>query len=214
MIERVTGHLRRLGETDAAVEPANTGLWHRVMLPAYLRPRLEGRLGEVVELATLEFLDSPNQGTTFVPRLIGFETDTERAFFEQFTTVKGVGPKKALRALVEPPPVVARLIADRDAKGLQRLPEIGKRLAETIIAELDGKITGALAEGLMGASGSQIEARPGPTDPVQSDAIATLVALGETRLDAERWIAAARERDPDADAQGLVSAAYQLRALT
>ncbi|MEO0513453.1 MAG: Holliday junction branch migration protein RuvA [Planctomycetota bacterium] len=221
MIERIRGTLCRLGEADAAVEPLGSGLWHRVMLPAYVRAALEGRAGEPVDLATLEFLDSPNQGATMVPRMIGFETDAERAFFERFTTVKGLGPKKALRALVEPPGAVAEAIARRDAKWLQRLPEIGKRLAETIIAELHGKLDEVLVASLGatldaaagGALGPADEPTPGPfrDDGVAADAVSTLLTLGETKPDAERLIARARADHPDDDLDALVAHAYELR---
>lgn len=208
MIERIRGTLQRLGEHEAAIEPTGSGLWYRVLLPAYMYDRLAGRQGTDVELATLQFYDSPNQGATLVPRLVGFDTDAERSFYERFTTVKGVGPKKALRAMREPPASMARAIADRDAAWLKTLPEIGTRLAETIIAELHGKVAESLAAGMI-----QGELKPSPASGAMADAVSALVALGETRAEAERWVAAAHEQSPDASADELVSHAYRVRGL-
>lgn len=207
MIERIQGTLQRLSEHDAAIEPAGSGLWHRVLLPAYMHDRLADRLHSEIDLATLEYLESPNQGSSFIPRLVGFDSEAERAFFERFTTVKGVGTKKALRALAQPPAAVARAIADRDAAWLKTLPEIGKRLAETIIAELHGRVAESLAEGMMTP-----EMKPSAGSVAVRDAVSALVALGENRADAERWIERARDLSPDGDADELVSMAYRARA--
>lgn len=207
MIERIRGTLQRVSEHDAAIEPAASGLWHRVLIPSYMHDRLADRLHAEIELFTLQYLESPNQGSSFVPRLVGFDTEAERAFFERFTTVKGVGTKKALRALAQPPAAVARAIAERDAEWLKTLPEIGKRLAETIIAELHGRVAESLAEGMMTP-----EMKPSPASAAVRDAISALVALGETRADAERWIQRARDLSPDGDADELVSVAYRARA--
>src|SRR5712671_6350629 len=86
------------------------------------------------------YLEGQGQGTSFVPRVLGFATPREREFFELFTTVKGLGNKRALRALAREPVEIAGAIAEKNTRALQELPEIGKRLAETVIAELTGKV--------------------------------------------------------------------------
>src|SRR4051794_25440863 len=53
-------------------------------------------------------------GGNIEPRLVGFLRADDRAFFNLFITVKGIGPKKALRALVLPTGDIAQAIESRD----------------------------------------------------------------------------------------------------
>ena len=87
----------------------------------------------------------PNRGN-LEPRLIGFLTARDKKFFELFTTVNGIGPKKALKALSVPIADVAHAIESGNTRFLVDLPQIGKRLAEQIVATLSGKL-GTFAEG-------------------------------------------------------------------
>ena len=141
---------------------------YEVLLPAYLAQRLlaesgAGELGgmgvgPVVTLYTLNYLESLNQGTSFIPRLIGFDSPRELAFFELLTSVKGLGNKRALRALATSPGAVARAIVERDARFLQGLPEIGPKLADLIVHELKVK-----AEAFTDLSGGRV--RPAVSTP-------------------------------------------------
>jgi hypothetical protein len=110
------------------------------MVPAADEPRLVPLIGHRVEFHALHYLESHGQGSSFVPRLIGFGSTEERAFFELLTTVKGLGMRKALRALRLPYQAVARAIAAEDLEVLTSLPEIGRRTAQTMVAELGGKV--------------------------------------------------------------------------
>lgn len=166
------------------------GVWLEVLLPAYLARGMSERHGQPLSLYTHAYLESQGQGTSFIPRLIGFETIGDRRFFEVFTTVKGIGNRKALRAMEVPPAELARAIADRDTAALVRLPEIGKRLAETIIAELNGKVAAFLSvsERRDMDTPSGAHAPRMPSSGPRHEAVAALVALGETRADAERKV--------------------------
>ncbi|MHC4653319.1 MAG: Holliday junction branch migration protein RuvA, partial [Planctomycetota bacterium] len=142
---------------------------------------------------------------SFVPRLIGFGSTEERAFFELLTTVKGLGMRKALRALRLPYRAVARAIATEDLEVLTSLPEIGRRTAQTIVAELGGKVDRFL------------ELKPDETaesgQPViVRDAVAVLVQLGESKPQARLLIEQALADDPDvSSADDLVAAAYRVK---
>jgi Holliday junction DNA helicase RuvA len=208
MISRVTGTLEGVLEGAAEIAQPGLGIVRRVLIPAYMGARLIVRLGETVTLHTLEFLESPNQGASFVPRLVGFAQPIEREFFELFTTVKGIGARKALRALAVEPSAIARAVQERDTRALQELPEIGKRLAETIVAELHGKVERFALPGPDG----RVDVKPtrGPRTPEEEEAVATLVRLGETRSEAERMIAAVASSG--GSSSSLVSAAYAARA--
>ena len=149
MLEAVDG--------GSALVRVDGGLTYEVLLPTYATAELSGQLGQVVELHTLHYLESQNQGATMQPRLAGFATVVDRDFFELFTTCKGIGNRKALRAMAISTEQIASAIADRDVAMLQTLPEIGRRTAETIVAALHGKVdrfVGAAAFGGAGATGA------------------------------------------------------------
>jgi Holliday junction DNA helicase RuvA len=198
MITRISGRLESVVGNQCVVAVGAGDIAHEVLVPAYLSDVLLEQVGQRVTLWTLEFLESPNQGASFVPRLLGFGSVQERRFFELLTTVRGIGMRKALRALATDVGTVAAAIARRDARSLTDLPEIGKRMAETIIAELNGKVDAFVsesvreaAEGLPGEN-----ERTGGTRGAEEDAIEALIALGETRSEAEVLVgrAAARVR--------------------
>lgn len=187
----------------------------RAEAPRYLLDRLaeSNQLGQEVTLHTRTDLESHNQGTSFTPRLIAFASPDERRFFEIFTSVKGLGAKRALRALAKDPAHIAAAIVAKDAKALQQLPEIGKRLAETVIAELTGKVDRFATELAMQdmspttTTGSTIE--PSRLPPAAQEAVAALLALGETRADAERKVEAAfLNSDDDADADAIIQMVF------
>lgn len=165
------------------------GLWYEVLVPACDAERLRRRLGQDIVLHTIHYFEGDPSHGQQTPRLIGFLTETDRDFFRLFTTVKGIGLRKALRALVRPPAEVAAAIANKDAKFLIALPEIGRRTAEQIIVELSGKVDDFAGELAPAAEAEFSESA--------AEAIAVLVQLGERRADAvalvERVLAVAPE---------------------
>jgi Holliday junction DNA helicase RuvA len=74
------------------------------------------------------------------PLLIGFLLEAEKEFFHLFISVEDIGPMKALRAMTLPVREIARAIEDRDVAALKRLPGIGARTAQKIVATLQGKM--------------------------------------------------------------------------
>ena len=126
MIARITGRLEQVADGVALVD-AGAGLVYEVLVPACDVERLSRRTGQDVVLHTIHYLEGdPSRGMQ-QPRLVGFLNESDRGFFRLFTTVKGIGARKALRALVRSPGEVAAAIAAKDAKFLVALPEIGKR---------------------------------------------------------------------------------------
>lgn len=196
MITRLSGHLESIQGHAATLRPWGAGIAIEVLVPGYFARELSTLEGQTVTFHTLTYLEGQGQGTSFIPRLIGFPSASDRGFFDLFTTVKGIGNRKALRALDESPAVVAAAITRRDTKALTNLPEIGKRMAETVVAELLGKVEPYLA-GPVSAPGrgpAAIEPAIGRHPPAVEDAIAALCQLGETRVEAERKVAKALER--------------------
>jgi Holliday junction DNA helicase RuvA len=221
MLARISGTLESLTGTTALIAPdSQPDLAYELLIPAYLADRLstEGT-GRGITLHTLQYLESQNQGASFIPRLLGFASVREREFFELLTSVKGLGNKRAMRAMAVEPHTIARAISERDARFLQTLPEIGPKLAELIVHELKAKAdkfalstgdlsslnaaanntagakTGASVEpkptrSKKPASGSTPAAPPSPQAmPPIRQTVDALIALGESPLDAERMVA-------------------------
>lgn len=205
MITRIRGELVELTERSALL--LVEAITYELFVPAANVPELLSKIGQPIEFFTLHYFEGQSQGSSFLPRLIGFSSERDRAFFELFTTVKGIGNRKALRALVRPFAETATAIANRDTKSLTEMPEIGKRSAETIIAELHGKV-----DVFVGEIASTIEVT---MPPFSEDAILMLVQLGETKRDAKRLVQLAFGTDPEIKtADQLVQISFQLKGNT
>ncbi len=197
MITRVTGVLESVEGLEALVRPGDgaSGLVYQVLVPAYESERLRAQAGRTVTLHTVHYLEGQGQGSSFVPRLVGFSSPLDRRFYELLVAnVEGFGPRKALRALAQEPAHIARAILGADAAWLSKLPEIGKKTAEKVILELKGKVGPFLTpdevRGLETAAAGDLP----PSTPME-EAMAALVALGETRSDAERKVQTAVRRN-------------------
>jgi len=205
VITRIRGKLVEVTKSHALLDVGQ--LTYELFVPAADIPTLLGQIGEEVSLFTLHYLEGQSQGSSFSPRLIGFSSERDRSFFELFTTVKGIGNRKALRALIRPFGEIASAIANRDAAALTSLPEIGKRSSETIIAELHGKV-----DLFIGEFAPTIEIL---LPPHCQDAIAMLVQLGESQRDAKRLVQLAFEQDPAVEsADQLVQHSFHLKGLS
>lgn len=211
MITRIDGILESVEESTATVGVGAVA--YEVSVPAADVPELLSRIGGPVTLHTLHYLESQGQGASFWPRLVGFRTTQDRAFFELITTVKGIGVRKALRALTIPFPRVAQAIVTKDLALLTSLPEIGRKTAETMVLELRDKAESHARTAPAAGSKAQRPPKAAPDAGSLSasavmDAMNVLVQLGESRADARAMIDRAIELDPGATgADALVAAA-------
>jgi Holliday junction DNA helicase RuvA len=190
MLSRISGQLIAVQSDRAQISVGPLVL--DVLVPGSEIDRLQANLGQETTFYTLMVMEGVAQGSSMVPRLLGFSTAHDRAFFELFTTVKNIGHRKALRALQAPGRDIAAAIAGRDTTFLVALPEIGKRTAETIIAELSGKVD-AWIDG---------DVPPPPigqpaAGSAAADAIAMLVSLGERPEMARQLVDRAMAQHPD-----------------
>jgi Holliday junction DNA helicase RuvA len=183
MISALTGELRDVHEGRVHLQAGP--MLFELLVPAADVPVLKAGLNREMTFHTIFYLEGDSSGGNIDPKLIGFLRPEDRSFFQLFITVKGIGPKKALRALVLPVGEIAHAIESKNAKFLCELPQIGKRMAELIVAELAGKVeafaTAAKGAGTRAAFG-------GDRTAAEEDAIAALVALGERRGDAEHLL--------------------------
>ncbi|KPJ50771.1 MAG: hypothetical protein AMJ41_00850 [candidate division Zixibacteria bacterium DG_27] len=139
MISKIRGRLTDIGEETVTVEVSN--LFYEILVPSALTEQLKsnGRLEQEVELYTFYYIESSaGMGNQF-PRLVGFRDPNDRGFFQLLMTVPGLGVRKALRSLTLPIKEFASAIETENRGELLKLPGIGPRMAEKIIAELKGK---------------------------------------------------------------------------
>lgn len=213
MIAKVEGILDHV-EPDRALVRLGVGVTLEVLVPAYTASRLGGSLDQTVTLHTLAFFEAESQGATMVPRLAGFATVEDRQFYALFTTCKGIGRRRALRAMTLATHQIAAAIEDRDLALLQTLPEIGKRTAETVVATLRGKAGAFVDPRVAAASGGGAAGGPeaGPGG-LSREALNVLVQLGERRQDAAAWIdRVLSSDDAPGDVQGVIAEVYRIKA--
>ena len=187
MISRIEGVLVDVVDGVAEVRVAGSGLVYEVLVPACDAGDLMMRQGKEIAFVTLHYFESQGQGSHFVPRLIGFSSREQRDFFELLTTVKGIGNRKALRAMQVSHGRMAEAIAAGGAKFLSTLPEIGKRTAESTIVELKGKLDPFLKDPSAtrrALERSAVVAVTAVATGPAADAEDVLVALGEQRAQA------------------------------
>ena len=146
MITHLRGTLARMDPAGPLVEVDVAGVRYEVLVPLFLWPELQSLAGEA-ELSGdaqapplalhIHYSATANQP---VPTLVGFLRRAERDFFRKFVTVEGIGPAKAAKAMNVSVSTIARAIEQEDRAALTRLPGIGARAAEKIIASLRGKV--------------------------------------------------------------------------
>lgn len=200
MITHLQGRLAAIDVTIPGVEIDVAGVHYGVLVPLFLWP-------EITDLAGGSELDDPEARPAIglhifyhatannpVPVLVGFFRRAERDFFRKFITVEGIGPLKAAKAMNVSVSVIARAIEQEDRAALARLPGIGPRAADKIIASLRGKV---VVEAAM-----HDQAIDQPVSPerfesrrVVEDAIAAVIGLGYNRADARRWVEDALDAD-------------------
>jgi Holliday junction DNA helicase RuvA len=194
MISALTGELLEVGETTAQLRCG--AFVFEVLIPAADVEALRARVGEEMTFHTIFYLEGTAGGGNLDPKLIAFLRAEDRAFFNLFTTVKGIGPKTALRALSAPVGEIAQAIESKDTRALVSLNGIGKRTAELIIAELAGK-TQRFAAAHVGAEVAAYATSGARLTANEEDAVLAMTALGDRRPDAERLLERVKQQHKD-----------------
>ncbi len=185
MISKISGNVDAITETSVIVEIS--GLYFEVLMPPYALDRINNshQPGDEILLFTKLYIEAGLGGTNMIPRLIGFLEESDSRFFEIYTTVKGLGEKKALKSLAVSISDLANAVENSEVYKLKNLPGIGGRMADKIIAELKGKLSGFATEEVSEYTG---DAASVPTE-FEQEAIEILIAqLGFRRVEAENMI--------------------------
>ena len=205
MIVAITGKLLRVSDASVVIHVAP--FEYEIFVADFTRRQLQGSVGQETRLHTIDYIEgNAAQGGRLTPRLIGFQSEPERQFFDLFCSVDKVGVKKALRAMVKPVKELAVMIEQQDAKGLSTLPGIGAATSEKIIATLRRKMPRfALMvdrEGVAEISDTQTQ--------VVSETFDALITLGHSEADARRLIDEAMASGKKIkDTESLLTAIYQ-----
>jgi Holliday junction DNA helicase RuvA len=205
VITHLHGTLARKNEAASSVEVDVNGVWYEVELPAFVWRAIEDeKAGAELDLETFYFVTA-NAPT---PRLIGFQRGIEREFFKKLISVPNVGPTTATKALAFSVSTIARWVEQGDTAALGKLPGIGRRTAETIVAQLRGKVT---EEALLADEGFDTPPAPHKPEPteVTRDTVDALVGLGYARSEAERLVQQVEASDAPTTVEDAIRAVFR-----
>ncbi|SDR99428.1 Holliday junction branch migration protein RuvA [Corynebacterium timonense] len=133
MIDSLNGEVLDVGLDHAVIECAGVG-YRFLAAPPTLAGLTRGESRRVLTSMVVK-----DDGVT----LYGFTDTAARELFHTLQAVSGLGPKLALACLsVFEPAELARLIAGGEAKAIQSIPGVGKKMAERMVLELKDKVAG------------------------------------------------------------------------
>lgn len=141
MIRQVSGEVAEVLEEGVLLK-TQAGIAYEIQVGGYAVHELQALMDarEAVALHTYHYLEGNVATGQLLPRLVGFLSAEERAFFLRFIKVPGVSPRSGVRAMSLPPLQIAEAIARANVALLTRLPGIGKKKAEQMIARLQEEI--------------------------------------------------------------------------
>lgn len=125
--------------------------------------------------------------------LYGFISDDERRLFLLLQTVSGLGPKLALATVgTLGTGEISAAIAGSDAKKLQTVPGVGKRMADRMILDLKDKVTAYLPQ-----SAPEVSPLPLAASATAEQVTEALIGLGFTERVAGPVVDGILAGDPD-----------------
>mgnify|MGYP001226337833 FL=1 len=145
MISFLTGEIRNIFSEKSILEINVSGIGYEVSLPSFVMDEVINSGKKIGEIIDLEIYYHATERSP-KPLLVGFNNQIEKIFFEKIIQVEGVGPLKAVSALIFPVAIVSQAIEDEDISVLNQMPGIGARAAQKMIATLKGKLIDIISE--------------------------------------------------------------------
>ncbi|MFQ5452625.1 MAG: Holliday junction branch migration protein RuvA [Candidatus Zixiibacteriota bacterium] len=210
MISCIKGVLSHITDAYALVE--NNGVYYEILVPSGLADKLKenSKLGSEIEFKTIYYIEAGDRKSNHYPKLVGFINSIDKEFFSLFTQVPGLGMKKALKSLVLPIKDIATAIETKNAGTLSNLPGVGNRLAEKIIAELNGK-TSKFALSMMDEPLAKKDFKQSIA-PIEKEALDVLLQLQYRRQEAENMISEITKSNPKLNkVEDLISLIFKSR---
>lgn len=196
MIDSLNGEVISIGLDHAVIECGGVG--YRFLAT----PPTLGSLSRGQQQRVLTSMVMKDDGVT----LYGFADADARSMFHKLQTVTGLGPKLALAALaVFDPGELASRISAGDAKAVQAIPGVGKKMADRIVLELKDKL-----EGLAAAPAGAAETAPAPASGgsyAVEQVVEALVGLGFGERVGRPVVDALAAESPDMATSALLRAA-------
>jgi holliday junction DNA helicase RuvA len=186
MIEHLCGVLNRREENFVVVRVGGIGFQLEVPTGSFQTCQVGD---DITVLTTLVFKQDAMS-------LYGFQSATERQFFNLLTGINGIGPKSALGILSHArPAALADAIVREDISTLTKVKGIGKKGAKRIILELGEKI-----KALKPDAGKAKQMELSATNAALEEARDVLLSLGCTEQEAQNAIEAVQDQlDLEAD---------------
>jgi Holliday junction DNA helicase RuvA len=173
LISRLKGTLVSRELDRIELETAG-GVVYEIQIPLSILQRLPKPPAPGFEIRTLQVVREDSV------TLYGFMEPFERELFSRLLGASGVGPKVALAMLsTYSARRLAKALAEKDVNALKQVSGVGKKTAERIVLELADRVED-LALGADGPDGAEPGAGPGA-----QEAVAALVALGYSFVDAD-----------------------------
>src|SRR5207245_10029936 len=133
--ESIVIPMPRHQRTDELVVGVACCICYKVLIQTFVPPALP-RPADVEPQADEPHITYHATQNQPKPLLIRFLHEVEQEFFERFITVDGMGPTKAVKAIVHPIHVIAVLIERNEPKFLRRLPDYDHRTAVNALDQL------------------------------------------------------------------------------
>tara|TARA_Y100000817_G_C16718638_1_gene482578 strand:+ start:109 stop:732 length:624 start_codon:yes stop_codon:yes gene_type:complete len=178
MISFLTGEIRNIFPEKSIIEINVSGVGYEVSLPRFVMDEVINNGKKNGEKINLEIYYHSTERSP-KPLLVGFNNQLEKLFFEKIIQVEGVGPLKAVSALIFPVAIVSQAIEDEDISILNQMPGIGARAAQKMIATLKGKLIDIISD-----SRSSLNAGNSTKNALRDDIVEILVGLGFKESDA------------------------------
>jgi len=206
MISHLHGILRKKNDEEMSLEVEVNGVCYEVFLPMFVwRAFEDAELDGEIELDTFYYAAERQP----IPKLVGFKRPVEREFFKRFIEVPDVGATRALKALVFSVSTIACWIEEGDTASLRRLPGIGARTAETIVARLRGKVTPFALLRDEGFAEMPEAAAALTSEQVRRDAVAGMVGLGFSQREASTLVEDITREQALASVEEVIRAVFQ-----
>lgn len=196
MIDSLNGEVISIGLDHAVIECGGVG--YRFLAT----PPTLGRLSRGQQQRVLTSMVMKDDGVT----LYGFADADARTMFHKLQTVTGLGPKLALAALaVFDSGELASRISAGDAKAVQTIPGVGKKMADRIVLELKDKLEGL--EAVPTGAGAAAPAPAAGGSYAVEQVVEALVGLGFGEKVARPVVDALAAESPDMATSALLRAA-------
>lgn len=191
MIAQIQGRLIEKTPTEVIVDCHGVGYQINISLYTY------SLIGNSENLKLYTFLQIKEEAHT----LFGFIDKVERELFKLLISVSGVGGNTARNILSSTiPKELLQMIANADAKSIQRIKGIGVKTAQRIILDLQEKVIKLY---------NIDEVLPTINNTNADEALSALEVLGFVRKTAEKVVDAILKVDPEASVETIIKQALK-----